>query len=245
MTVRRAVAWASGAALVSAAVPVVVVSVAASRVVRAGRRAAGGAGLIGPRTLPAVIVVFGAQVQPWGPSNELRSRLDVAMALLEAGEGDLIAMIGGVVGHLDEVESMVAYARTRGVPDDRVIGARPGQNTREQVATMRRLYDEGVGSSFIAVSSAFHLRRIEDEARRRGHVVRTAAPAVSPETQDPRLYRSRVLTEALGTLWYALPPRWTKALPTSAGTLRHSGPLVLGGRLPLRALTGLSDRGAA
>jgi uncharacterized SAM-binding protein YcdF (DUF218 family) len=220
--------------------PVAVLVAACTRVILAERRAISGRGL-GAGPLPCdpsstLIVVFGAGAMPSGPSAELRARLDQAIALWRCGLAGRIAMTGGVARGVDEVDAMLQYAQKCRVPADALVPARPGQNTREQVASAVRLRDEGVVTTFIAVSSAFHVRRISDEARRNGLTMLTSAPASSPEARDRRLHAARIVADGIGTLWYALPPSWATRVRTSAGTLRHRGPLVAGGRLPVSAL---------
>jgi len=51
----------------------------------------------------------------------------------------------------------------------------------------------------------------------------------SPETVDRAVHRVRVITEAIATVYYLLPPSITARVRTSTGTLRHSLPLYLAG----------------
>jgi uncharacterized SAM-binding protein YcdF (DUF218 family) len=149
----------------------------------------------------------------------------------------------GPSGGHDEVPVMVAYAREAGVPADRILEVRPGQNTRQQVAaTQRVVVDAGMGP-VVAVSSTYHLARIRDEARRRGFDVEVTAPPTSRDVATTRMYLSHVLTDALAGLWYALPPSLARRVDTSAGTFRHMGLLALTGDIPWRdALTSLRRR---
>ncbi|MCX6431786.1 MAG: YdcF family protein [Actinobacteria bacterium] len=188
------------------------------------------------------LVVFGAETLPTGPSRELASRLSHTVRLWHAGVADVVVASGGVDGELDEVAAMVTALRGAGLPPDAVLEGRPGGNTRQTLATMARMYtEEGLGP-WIAVSTPYHARRIRDEAHRAGVEVVVSGPADSPETINRAVHRSRVMTEAVATLYYVLPTSLTSRLRTTTGTLRHSLPLLLAGRAgditPGRAETG-------
>lgn len=190
------------------------------------------------KTPPAgcTIVVFGAMARADGPQGVLRARLDQAKDLYQKGLGERIAVAGGVptVGGMmaadhDEVVAGLNYLRAHGVPSDHLVEIRPGQNTREQVAsTKTRIVDQG-GGPVIAVSSAYHLLRISREARRNGFAVAVSAPAQSPDTRTLRLYASYLIFDTAAIIWYSLPPAITEHVNTGAGSFR---------RLGLRAMTG-------
>lgn len=216
----------------TAALPAVPLVAAVARVHLYARRSVANADPEG-----STIVVFGAQALEHGPAASLRARLDHAIVLYRARLGRRLAMAGGIPagtdslrgGH-DEVAAMVAYARARGVPEDDILEIRPGQNTREQVASARRVVvDAGLGP-VIAVSSSYHLARIHDEARRQGFRVAVSAPTEGPDVSHPRQYAAHALADGLGLLWYALPQAVVRRVDTSAGSLRHVGVGVLAGR---------------
>lgn len=220
------------------AIPALSLAVAAARVHIYARRAVANTDPDG-----ATIVVFGSQALESGPAAALRARLDHALGLYRSRPGRRLAMAGGVPmvmdnargGH-DEVAAMVAYARERGVPDADLIEVRPGQNTREQVASTRRLVvDAGLGP-VIGVSSSYHLARICDEARRQGFAIAPSASADGMDVSTPRQYATHVFADALGLLWYALPEAVSRRVDTSAGSWRHVGVGVLAGRFRWREL---------
>ena len=225
-------------ALAAVAAPVIAVAVAATRVHVYARRAVANVDPDG-----ATIVVFGSQALEHGPGASLRARLDHALALYRSRPGRRLAMAGGVPvviddahgGH-DEVAAMVAYARERGVPDSDLIEVRPGQNTRDQVASTRRLIVDAALGPVIGVSSSYHLARICDEARRQGFHIAPSASSDGPDVNTPRQYATHVLADALGLLWYALPDSLSRRVDTSAGSWRHVGVGVLAGRFRWREL---------
>lgn len=225
-------------ALAAAAIPMTAAVLAGVRVHIYARRAATNVDPDG-RT----IVVFGSQALEHGPAAALRSRLDHALVLYRQRPGRLLAMAGGIPkstdqirgGH-DEVAAMIAYAREHGVPARDLLEVRPGQNTREQVSSTRRLViDAGLGPA-IGVSSTYHLARICDEARRQGYVITPSGSANGPDVSSPRQYAAHALAEVLGLFWYALPQSVSRGVDTSAGSWRHIGVGVLAGRYRLRAL---------
>ena len=226
----RIILGAIGLAVVAA--PVAAVAIAAARVHAYARR-----GVAATDPEGATVVVFGAQALESGPAQALRARLDHGLALYGARPHRLLALAGGVPeatdivsgGH-DEVAAMVAYARERGVSDHDIIEVRPGQNTREQVASTRRLVHEAGHGPIIGVSSSYHLARIHDEARRQGFAITPSASPLGPDVATPRQYIVHVVADALALLWYALPPSLTRHVNTSAGTLRHGAVGILAGR---------------
>ncbi|WP_366935555.1 YdcF family protein [uncultured Lamprocystis sp.] len=221
-------------------IPLAVIVIAAWRVRRAERCAVrwiphqwiSGA----PSGSRPALLVFGAKTTPNGPSAELRARLDHAWELWRRGAAPLILVSGGVDKALDEVESMTAYLLELGVPEDAVKPCRPGGSTRQTISAVRRIVGGGHLSPIIAVSSAFHACRIQDEARRQGVTINVSAPAETPETCHRRTYRVRFFSEILAVLWYALPHSWANRIHTGTDSWRHRLPLVLAGQLPLRHL---------
>lgn len=227
-----------GLALAIVAVPALSVAIAVARVHVYARRGVANADPDGN-----TIVVFGSQALEHGPAAALRVRLDHALALYRSRPGRRLGMAGGIPastdavrgGH-DEVAVMVSYAREHGVPDSDLIEVRPGQNTREQVASARRLvFDAGLGP-VIGVSSSYHLARICDEARRQGFAIAPSASADGMDVSTPRQYATHVFADALGLLWYALPESLSRRVDTSAGSWRHVGVGVLAGRFRWREL---------
>lgn len=229
----------------AAAVPAVSLAAAVARVHVYARRSTANVDPDG-----STIVVFGAQALEHGPAASLRARLDHAITLYRARPGRRLAMAGGVPistdsfrgGH-DEVAAMTDYARAHGVPANDVMEVRPGQNTREQVASARRVVvDAGLGP-VIAVSSSYHLARIHDEARRQGFSVAVSAPRRGPDVSQPRQYAAHVLADGLGLLWYSMPDALARRVDTSAGSLRHVGIGVLAGRHSWRDILRSGGRG--
>jgi uncharacterized SAM-binding protein YcdF (DUF218 family) len=172
-----------------------------------------------------VIVVFGAQVLPDRPSRELASRLDHAVELWRARVAPIIAASGGIDGELDEVAIMMDYLAQAGVPDEAIMPARPGGNTRETLQTVATLD----GRRFVAVSSPYHSYRIEAEARRQHLDVVADCPATTPECRHPRLAKIRRRSEVLGVLFYAVPDPAAVTIRRWVGRLRHTVPHRLAG----------------
>lgn len=171
----------------------------------------------------SAVVVFGGRTRPDGPTGEVRARLDHAHDLRRSGAGEVIVVSGGD----DEMVVMSDYLVGRGVPPSVIVHGRPGRNTRETVTTMRRLADRDGLGPLLAVTSGYHARRVEDEARRVGIDTEVAAPRTSPESLIPRVHRVRVATEAVAIAWYALPDSWTRRVPGPVRRLRYVVPRIL------------------
>ena len=222
----RVATKAVGTLLTSTAVVVVTGAVLTGRVVRAERRAILPPVLrLRPDGQPA-IVVFGAQTLPTGPSDELIARLEHARALFEQGLASTIVVSGGTTVDdddrtLDETADMTAWLIDHGVPAAAIAIGRPGDNTRQTVATMGRLTREQGLQPWLAVSSPFHARRILDEAKRVGIDVVVSGPGDSPVTSTPHIRRFQLLIEVLATAYYAMPPTLTARTRTPLQSLRR------------------------
>lgn len=227
MARRTALAVASAAVVA----PLAVLGVAALRVHLVGRRA-----VASPSTGGGTVVVLGAWAHAEGPGTLLRRRLEHAIDLYRGGGPQRLAMAGGVPPHEDEVSggrdevaAMTQFARLHGVPTDDILELRLGQNTREQIASTRRLVVEAGLGPVTVVSSSYHLARVRAEARRQGFDVTVSAPPHSPDQDQPRLYLAHLFTDTLALVWYALPPAVSARIDTSAGTFRHLGVMALTG----------------
>ena len=217
---------ALGALLTSTAIAVGTGAVLVGRVVRAERRAILPPALrIYPDGRPAIIV-FGAQTLASGPSDELISRLHHARTLFEQGLASTIVVSGGTSVDddgrtLDETADMTTWLIDHGVPAEAITIGRPGDNTRQTVATMGRLTREKALHPWLAVSSPFHARRILDEAKRVGIDVVVSGPGDSPVTSTPHIRRFQLLVEVLATAYYAMPPTLTARTRTPLTSVRR------------------------
>jgi uncharacterized SAM-binding protein YcdF (DUF218 family) len=227
----RSIATAAGVIAASAGFAAAAsAAVLVTRVVRAERDAIRPVVLAPNPGQRYALFVFGAETLPTGPSRELAARLTHAARLWRAGVANVVVVSGGISGELDEVAAMTAFLVDAGLPHDIVREGRPGGNTRQSVATMARLGAEQSLGPWIAVSTPYHACRIHDEAKRAGVDVEVSGPADSPETINRAVHRSRVITEAVATVYYVLPVSLTARLRTTTGTLRHSLPLLMAGR---------------
>lgn len=115
---------------------------------------------------PEIMVVFGCQVKPWGPSTLLQDRLDTALAYLE-DHPDMTVVVTGGKGddeHISEAQCMYDYLTANGAEGDNILMEDRSRNTWQNVNyTHQLLLDEGldVTEGVLLVSSGFHLSRIE------------------------------------------------------------------------------------
>lgn len=121
---------------------------------------------------PEVMVIFGCQVKPEGPSILLRDRLDTALAYWEEHPGILIVVSGGKGDdeHQSEAQCMYDYLTAHGVDGERILMEDRSRNTHQNIQeTINRVNrvvfsgepeDFAPPSSFVLVSSDFHLSRI-------------------------------------------------------------------------------------
>lgn len=113
------------------------------------------------------ILVLGCGVREDGtPSLMLRDRLEVGLALYEAGAAPKLLMSGDHSRtDYDEVNTMKNYVMERGVPSDDVFMDHAGFSTYE---SMYRARDVFCAEKIIIVSQAYHLYRAVYNARALG-----------------------------------------------------------------------------
>ena len=116
----------------------------------------------------------------------------------------------------------------RGVPASAVAPLVPGDNSRETVRSA--VLQVGRGPRLLAVTSAYHARRVLDEARRQGLILGAACPSRSPDVTTPQIHRARVAVEVVGVLVYALPKPWALVLRSAFGRWRPALSRAVGGR---------------
>lgn len=114
---------------------------------------------------PGVMVIFGCQVKPWGPSVLLQDRLDTALNYLKDHPDTAVIVTGGKGDdeRLSEAQCMYDYLTAHGVDGERIMMEDQSRNTWQNVNyTMDLLGEKGYSTTadLLAVSSDFHLARI-------------------------------------------------------------------------------------
>lgn len=182
-----------------------------------------------------VMIIFGAKALSTGPSNELATRLDLAIALGGLNDPINYYVCGGYSagGNIDEAETMRNYVISRGIAPQIVYPNSYSASTR---LSIRNFQEEGLGLNtrqILAVSSGFHAFRIIAESNRIGIHLTVAASSSSPESKNPKIRRVRIFCEILACMWYSLPIAATKRFNSGSGSLRHRIPdLIINGLKP-------------
>ncbi|MCL4267693.1 MAG: YdcF family protein [Anaerolineae bacterium] len=113
-------------------------------------------------TRPAeAAIVLGAAVYGERPSPIFRERINHAIRLYQDGYVQTIIFTGGV-GHRDELaEAEVGrtYALARGVPATAVLIEITSTNTRQNLANAQTVATENELTTFLIVSTPYHMRR--------------------------------------------------------------------------------------
>jgi uncharacterized SAM-binding protein YcdF (DUF218 family) len=179
-----------------------------------------------------VIIILGAKALGTGPSNELATRLDLAIALGDLNDSINYYVCGGysAAGKVDEAETMRNYLIWRGIEPQIIHPNSHSLNTR---LSIRNFQQEGLAinaKQILAVSSGFHAFRIIAESNRLGIQLRVAASVNSPESKNPKIRQVRIFCEILACMWYSLPIAVTKRVNTGSESLRHRIPdLIING----------------
>ena len=132
-----------------------------------------------------VVLVFGCYTNGMTPSATLKLRLDAAYELLDALP-DALCIVSGSQGKREsarECDAMRAYLIDRGISGERIIVEGKSHSTSENLRfSMAILNEMGLSDKrIIAVSTSFHLPRIELMGKRYGFVIDTcSSPAVGP-----------------------------------------------------------------
>lgn len=114
---------------------------------------------------PRVMVIFGCQVKPDGPSILLRDRLDTALDYLE-DHPDMKIVVSGGKGddeHISEAQCMYDYLTAHGVDGMNIYMEDKSGNTWQNINyTFALMQEEGwdPGTDVLLVSNGFHLSRI-------------------------------------------------------------------------------------
>lgn len=112
-----------------------------------------------------LMVIFGCQVKPWGPSILLQDRLDAALDYLEEHPDMTVVVTGGKGDdeHISEAQAMYDYLTEHGVDGNSIFLEDQSRNTWQNINyTLDLLREEGhdTTSDVLLVSSGFHLTRI-------------------------------------------------------------------------------------
>ncbi len=117
-----------------------------------------------------VMVIFGCQVKPDGPSILLRDRLDTALTYLEEHPDITVVVTGGKGDdeHISEAQCMYDYLTAHGVDGENILMEYQSRNTYQNIYYTLCLLTEAVSAgeldepeSYVLVSSDFHLARIQ------------------------------------------------------------------------------------
>ena len=114
---------------------------------------------------PQVMVIFGCQVKPWGPSILLQDRLDEALDYLE-DHPDMTVVVSGGQGpdeHMSEAEAMAEYLIEKGFAQEQILLEDQSHNTLQNLrCSSQVLYDNGYDTTdeIMVVSNGFHLTRV-------------------------------------------------------------------------------------
>ncbi|HET7701762.1 MAG TPA: YdcF family protein [Candidatus Limnocylindrales bacterium] len=151
------------------------------------------------------IVVLGAAQYDGRPSMILRSRLDHAIALFEAGVAPYFVVTGGKAegDRTTEAASARTYALSRGVPADAILVEDQGRTTRESLRGVAVVLRQHELSEAVFVSDRTHMLRVLRIAADEGIVAYGSPTTTSPTdaTLGNRLEATAREIAALGALF--------------------------------------------
>ncbi len=116
------------------------------------------------------LVVLGAQMFDYGPSDTLRRRLDTAVEYLEDNPDTWVIVSGGRGPNesMTEAQGMYDYLVSRGVGNERIRKEDASGNTYENLLYSGRLLDKE-NDRIVVVSNNFHIYRALGIARKQGY----------------------------------------------------------------------------
>lgn len=147
------------------------------------------------------IVVLGAAQYNGRPSAILRSRLDHAIDLYEAGDARYIVVCGGRAegDTTTEAASARAYAIQRGVPAAAILAEDRGRTTLESLRGVARVFDDHGLTTAVFVSDRSHMLRVLRIARDEG-IVGWGSPTATSPSDSTLQDRVRATSHELGGL---------------------------------------------
>jgi uncharacterized SAM-binding protein YcdF (DUF218 family) len=133
------------------------------------------------------VVVLGAAQYDGRPSPVFAARLDHAVALFLTGDYRYLVVTGGKVNGDRTTEAAVAraYARERGVPDDRILVEDHGRTTLESLRSVATILAERGIDDAVFVSDPPHMLRVLRMATDLGLTARGSPTPTSPIAADP------------------------------------------------------------
>ena len=139
---------------------------------------------------PEIMVIFGCQVQPWGPSVLLQDRLDTALDYLEEHPHMTVVVTGGKGDdeHISEARCMYDYLTEHGVDPANIYMEDQSRNTWQNINyTLELFQSEEIETSgkLLLVSSGFHLTRIKMLWERVWPGTYTLSTLAAPATHVP------------------------------------------------------------
>ena len=124
-----------------------------------------------PPALPAdVAIVLGSKVHPDGrPSSGLQRRLERALQIFRAGGVKAIIVSGGRgVEGFEEADAMRGVLIKAGIPPDKIITDRTGNNTRLTAIHAAEIIKANHWHSAVAISQYYHVPRAKLALRQQG-----------------------------------------------------------------------------
>ena len=148
------------------------------------------------------IVVLGAAQYNGRLSAILRSRLDHAIELYEAGEADYLVVCGGKADGdtTTEAASARAYAIQHGVPASAILGEDRCRTTLESLRGVAQVFRDHDLRSAVFVSDRSHMLRVLRIARDEG-IVAYGSPTTTSPSDSALDDRIRATAHELGGLF--------------------------------------------
>ena len=148
------------------------------------------------------IVVLGAAQYNGRLSAILRSRLDHAIELYEAGEADYLVVCGGKADGdtTTEAASARAYAIQHGVPASAILGEDRGRTTLESLRGVAQVFRDHDLRSAVFVSDRSHMLRVLRIAHDEG-IVAYGSPTTTSPSDSALDDRIRATAHELGGLF--------------------------------------------
>lgn len=173
------------------------------------------------------ILVFGAKVLHSRPSNELKSRLDLCLKIWKQEFHSVVILAGGTDATSNEPQIMYSYLLENGIPEKNLKILESSFNTRETIRSLSRLTTQKQKMNVLAISSSYHSLRISLEAKKKRLNLEVASDTNSPESRKRNVFFIRLITEVCAIIFYQLPHKITKRVPTATMSFRHRIPNAL------------------
>ncbi len=147
------------------------------------------------------LIVLGAGVEGFGPSDILRFRLNTALEYLKLHPDTICIVSGGYTtsAEMSEAACMSEWLIERGISSERIIEEEKAQDTYQNIKFSYDVINDGSENTVAIVTGDYHVLRTELMAKLQGHV-----PIMIGADTEGALVKANFYAREVFALWNRL-----------------------------------------